>query len=271
MTTENPTTEPTSPVNVICIQWGRFYGADYVNRLYSMIKRNTNLPIKFHVFSNESLPGLSEEIVHLKEPGIKIAEQYKNYNYRRSVGFCDDNLAGLKGQRVFSFDLDVLIMDNLDELFTYPKDDQFYIINDWNTKGDHVGQGTCYSFVVGTLGYIKEYFEEHSEEVIAKYGTATQQYLSAKIIEKYGKLNFWPEDWFQSFKYHCLPNPLMRRILTPKKPKPGTKLLAFHGSPNMEDAIAGRWCAPDGKKVSKGIKKIYKACRKVPWIEDIWK
>ena len=107
-------------------------------------------------------------------------------------------------------------MSNLDDLFAYPQDDQFYIINDWNTKGNHVGQGTCYSFVVGTLGEIKEYFESNAEAVIEQYGTATQQKSSAKIIEKYGQLNFWPEDWFQSFKYHCLPHPLLRHL----KPRP---------------------------------------------------
>ena len=34
-------------------------------------------------------------------------------------------LEGLNGERVFFFDLDVLITGNLDELFSYPKDDGF--------------------------------------------------------------------------------------------------------------------------------------------------
>ena len=260
----------SEPINVICIHWGELYGVEYVNRLYSMIRRNTTRQIRFHVFSNETLDGLNGEIIHLPEPGIKIPEQYKNYNYRRSAGFCDNNLGGLAGQRVFSFDLDMLIMDNLDELFDYPKGDNFYIINDWNTKGDHVGQGSCYSFVVGTLGEIKDYFEANAQEVIDQYGTATQQYLSAKVIEKYGKLNFWPEEWFQSFKYHCLPHPLMRRFQTPHLPKAGTKVLAFHGNPNLEDAIVGRWSPPDAKKPAKGLKKLYKHCRPTSWVAELW-
>ena len=258
-------------VNIICIQWGTLYGAEYVNRLYSMILNNTTLPIKFHLFSNEELSNLNKNIIQLPEPGIKIPKAYKNYNYRRSAGFCDNNLGGLNGQRVFSFDLDVLIMSNLDDLFKYPKDDNFYIINDWNTKGNHVGQGTCYSFVVGTLGFIKEHFEANPEKVLKEFGSATQQYLSAKIIEKFGQLNFWPEAWFQSFKYHCLPKPFLRHFLTPKKPKLGTKLLAFHGNPNLEDAIIGRWAAPTAKKPATGLKKFYKTCRPTPWIVEIWK
>lgn len=261
----------SEPINVICIHWGELYGVEYVNRLYRMISRNTSFAIRFHVFSNETLPGLAPKILHLPEPGIKIPKPYENYNYRRSAGFCDDDLGGLRGQRVFSFDLDMLVMGNLDDLFTYPKDDRFYIINDWNTKGDHVGQGSCYSFVVGTIGSIKEDFEAKAQEYIDQYGTATQQYLSAKVIEKQGKLDFWPEEWFQSFKYHCLPHPLLRLITTPRLPKPATKMLAFHGNPNLEDAIIGRWSPPDAKKAAKGLKRLYKHCRPTPWIHDYWK
>ena len=260
-----------SDVNVICIMWGTLYGVEYVNKLHSMITRNTSRNIRFHVFSNEKLEGLSEGIIHLPEPGIKIPKQYENYNYRRSAGFCDDNLGGLKGQRVFSFDLDMLVVGDLDELWDYPEDDKFYIINDWNTKGDHVGQGSCYSWVVGTLGEIKTYFEDNAQEMVDRYGTATQQYLSAKIIEKYGALNFWPEDWFQSFKFHCLPHPLLRHFVTPSLPKPGTKVLAFHGNPNLEDAIMGRWAPETARKAPKGLKKLYKVCKPCAWVTELWK
>ena len=84
--TENSTLTHDScsdPVNVICIQWGTEYGVEYVNRLYSMITRNTTRNIKFHVFSDEALDGLEEGILHLPEPGIRIPSRYKNYNYRR--------------------------------------------------------------------------------------------------------------------------------------------------------------------------------------------
>ena len=77
-------------------------------------------------------------------------------------------------------------------MFAYPKSCEFYIINDWNTEGNHVGQASCYSFVVGTLGFIKEAFELNYTEVVETYGTASQEYLSAMVIDQYGKLNFWP-------------------------------------------------------------------------------
>lgn len=261
---------PQQTVNIISILWGSAYSEEDVNNLYSMIKRNTSLPIAFHLFSNEQLPGLDNEIVRHSESAMKVAPEHNKYAYRKEAGLCDDALGGLTGQRVFFFDLDVLIMDNLDDLFTYPQGDKFYIINDWNTRGDHVGQATCYSFVVGTLGFIKQTFEANPEPIIQKFGTASQEYLSSMIIEKFGKLNFWPEQWFQSFRFHCLPFAFLRHFLTPALPKKGTKVLAFHGHPDIHDAIAGRWSLPDIPKAARGWKKLYKGCRPTPWIKDFW-
>jgi len=260
-----------NPINVICIQWGSAYTSEDINKLYSMISQKTTLPLNFYLFSNEKFDNLADAIIHKPEPSLQIPADKNNLNYRRTVGFCDKNLGGLAGQRVFSFDLDVVVMSNLDDLFTYPKDEEFYIINDWKTKGNHVGQGTCYSFVVGTLEYIKQDFEANPISVIEKYGTATQQYLSAKIIEKYGKLNFWPEQWFQSFKFHCLPPIFLRRFITAPKPGPETKILAFHGNPNIKDAIAGVWQGSNSAKKQKKWKSIYKAFKPVPWIKEYWK
>jgi hypothetical protein len=261
---------PQQTINIISILWGSAYTETDVNNLYSMIKRNTSFPVAFHLFSNEDLPGLDKNIVRHPEVAMKIAPEHNRYAYRKEAGLCDDNLGGLNGQRVFFFDLDVLIMDNLDDLFTYPEGDKFYIINDWNTRGDHVGQATCYSFVVGTLGFVREAFEAYPEPIIDRFGTASQEYLSSMVIEKFGTLNFWPERWFQSFRFHCLPFAFLRHLLTPSLPKKGTKVLAFHGHPDIHDAIAGRWSPPNLKKSARGWKKIYKACRPTPWIKNYW-
>lgn len=257
-------------INIISILWGDIYTAEDVNLLFGMIKRNTTYPVNFHIFTDEALVNLNPEIIKHPEPHMNIAPEHNRFIYRKEAGLCLDTLGELSGQRVFFFDLDVLITANLDELFDYPQDDGFYIINDWNTKGDHVGQASCYSFVVGTLGYVRETFEKDPASIIKKFGTASQEYLSEMVTEKQGKLNFWPGKWFKSFKYHCLPMGPLRHFLTAKTPPPGTKVLAFHGHPDLHDAVIGRWSAPDAKKAAKGWKKIYKACKPTPWIKNYW-
>ena len=165
-----------SKYNVICIKWGTFYTAKDVNNLCSMVKRNTSHDIDFYCFT-ENADGLREDVsvkplpqfVNLK----KGEEEYAmRYAYRKEAALCDDELGGLTGQRVFFFDLDSLIVGNLDEFFAYPKDEKFYIIDDWHTNGHHVGQASCYSWVVGTLGFVKKYFEDHQKEVVDRFYTA---------------------------------------------------------------------------------------------------
>lgn len=260
-----------SLIHVICIHWGTAYRAEDINTLYSMVHRNSSLPICFHLFSNTPPDGLLSDIEVHPEPGLMVPVEFNRHNYRKEAGLCDDSLAGLTGQRVFFFDLDVVITDNLDQLFTYPEGDGFYIINDWNTKGDHVGQASCYSFVVGTLGFVKEAYEADPLPILNRFGTASQEYLSAKVIERYGPLKFWPDEWFQSFRYHCLPHALFRWLKTPIPPKPGTKVLAFHGHPDIQDAIEGKWGRPGDRKRAKGWKKIYKHCKPTPWILQFWR
>lgn len=258
--------------NVICIKWGEWYPADDVNKLCSMIKRNTSFDIDFYCFTDRP-EGLTPDIIAKPLPKLNVAPEDDKYSYRKEAALCDDNLGGLNGQRVFFFDLDSLIVGNLDDFFRYPEGDKFYIINDWHTKGNTVGQASCYSFVVGTLGFVKSYFEAHPKEVIAKYYTASQEYLSAKIIEQFGHLNFWPAEWFCSFRFHCIPIWPLRFFMTPKMPKnPKLKMIAFHGLPGLDEALQGKWCMEDDDpKCPRGIKKLYKFVRPTPWIADYWK
>ncbi len=262
--------------NVICIKWGTFYGADDVNKLCAAIKRNTSYQIGFYCFT-EIADGLSPDIIVKPLPDLNVAPEMIFGNQRKASGLCDDNLGGLCGQRVFFFDLDSLIVGNLDEFFDYPEGDKFYAINDWahrkGKKANKVGQASCYSWVVGTLGYIKDYYEKHPQEVIAQFHTATQQYVSAKVIEKYGKLNFWPDNWFKSFRFHCLPHPLLRFFVAPKLPQDnGVKMIAFHGEPGIEEALNGVWCTdPKAGKYPRGLKKLYKHVLPTPWIKDYWR
>lgn len=257
--------QPT--INVICIKWGVGYPASYVNKLKNMVKRNTTRDVDFYCFTDND-EGLDQDVIAKPIPSISVVP---NGCFKRETAFFSPNLGGLLGQRVFYFDLDMLMVGNLDSLFDYPKDDEFYIINDWASKGDQVGQGSCFSWVVSDkYNNITTEYEANKDSIDQKYGTASQEYLSDKIIEKQGKLNFWPDRWFCSFRFHCLPNPYLRYIKYPAVPEdPELKIIVFHGYPNPEEALQGRW--PDKKKHRwKLWKKIYKHVRPTKWVGEYW-
>ena len=168
-----------------------------------MVKRNTSYAVNFHCFTDD-FSGLDADILSKPIPSVKVIP---NGCFRRETAFFSPNLGGLKGERVFYFDLDMLMVGNLDSLFSYPKDDQFYIIKDWASKGDQVGQGSCFSWVISDdYNDITVDYEKNKLAIDQKYGTASQEYLSDKIIEKQGVLRL-AKDWFQSFRFHCLPHP----------------------------------------------------------------
>lgn len=261
-------------INAICIKWGDAYDAEYVNKLKRMIARNTTYEVNFYCFTDNS-DGFDNDIIVKPLPILNTLKEYQTkYAYRKEAALCDDNLGDLNGQRVFFFDLDVVFVSNLDDLFDYPEGSKFYIINDWNTNGNTVGQASCYSWVVGTVGYVKENFEKNPKEMVDKFFTASQEYLSDQIIQHEGQLNFWPDTWFCSFRYHCLPKfgPL-RHFIVPSMPsnRPDLKAVVFHGVPNPKEAIDGVWLEKGGTKPLKSWKRIYKACRPTPWVEEYWK
>lgn len=262
-------------IHVLCIKWGKLYNAADVNKLANGVRRNTTRPINFYCFTEDAHDLQPDIIVH-PLPALDVPPEDRRHAYPKTMGLSADDLIGLTGERVFFFDLDSVIVGNLDELFAYPQDDRVYIINDWNhrrgPKANKVGQASCYSWIVGTLGYIKEYFEAHSKEVLAQYGSASQQFLSNKIVERQGALAFWPEAWFCSYRYHCIPQAFLRRFVTPRMPpQAGLKMIAFHGVPSIPDAIRGEWCSnPHSSKRAKGWKRLYKYVLPAKWIEQYW-
>ncbi|MDR3078992.1 MAG: hypothetical protein LBU15_03060 [Rickettsiales bacterium] len=253
--------------NVICIKWGSsdYYGARHVNRLYRSILENSSGKINFYCFTDDP-EGLEAGIVPKAMVTLKNVEKTGCSIYNKEVGLCDDGLGGLEGQRVLYFDLDTVLVGNIDSFFEIPRGDEFYIIRDWNHgRNAAIGQASCYSWRVGTLGYVKSYFEEHWGEVHRKFGSASQEYLSSKVMEKFGKMNFWPDSWCRSFKCHCLPSPLipfLRRFKMATIPA-GARVICFHGRPKPEDAALGLWPERSWSK-----RLLYKHLRPVAWLED---
>ena len=252
--------------HLVTIKWGNKYPASDVNKLYASAKRHIHAhDLQFHCFT-EDATGLHPQIHVHPLPQIAVPPEALKYVYRKEVGLCDDALGGLTGQRVLFLDLDVLITGDLDDMLRFPQGDAFVIINDWNTKDNSVGQASCYSWVVGTLGFVKSHFEADPHAVIDRYFTASQAYLSAQVIERYGALQFWPQAWCRSFKKHALPPWYLRLFVMPRLPE-HTKILAFHGDPKIADALRGVW--QEAKRIP-WYKRCYKTLRPSTWIAEYW-
>ena len=94
---------------VLCLKHGTKYSSDYVNTLYNMVQRHCTLDYEFVCLTDDPR-GLNENIKILSLPGHLQGWWCKPYMFSKDLP--------LKGI-VLYMDLDVVISDNIDKLFTY--------------------------------------------------------------------------------------------------------------------------------------------------------
>ena len=236
---------------IFCMKWGTLYGAEYVNRLYAMVKRNLNLEFKMVCFTDDE-KGIIDEVECYPIPGIDVPGNLPERMWKKLTTLKGD-LYGLKGTALF-LDLDVVIVDNIDCFFE--ADGEFRIIKDYNKQWRITGNSSVYRFEIGEHSYVFDYFEKNFDS-IRKDHRNEQEYLTTAIHEK-GKLQYWPTAWCPSYKYDCVsrvPFAFWKKPIIPE----GAKVIIFHGEINPPKAITG------------GRGKWYRYVAPAPWVADYWK
>ena len=236
---------------IFCMKWGTLYGADYVNRLHSMVKRNLTLDFKMVCFTDDDA-GIIDEVDCYPIPEIDVPGNLPERMWKKLTTLKGD-LYGLKGTALF-LDLDVVIVDNIDCFFK--TDSDFSIIKDYNKQWRITGNSSVYKFEIGEHPYVFDYFVKNFDS-IRKEHRNEQEYLTTAIHEK-GKLQYWPTAWCPSYKYDCvsrIPFAFWKKPIIPE----GAKVLIFHGEINPPKAITG------------GRGKWYRYVAPAPWVADYWK
>lgn len=240
---------------VICMRWGARYGADYVNRLHGMVRRNTARPLRFVCFTDDER-GLDRGIEARPLPPIALPERVA-WSPWRKMSLWQAPLDALEGDLLF-FDLDMVITGSIDSFFDVEPERTFCVIRNWTQPRQRMGNTSAFRFRAGAHPYLYDRLTREPEAVLARYRTE-QAYISAEI----GDMAFWPPDWCVSFKHTLLPRWPLNFVLTPALP-PEARLVAFTGKPDPDEARDGRWPAP-------WYKKVYKHARPAPWIAEHWR
>lgn len=231
---------------IFSIKWGKKYSADYVNRLYNMIKRNLNLPFKFICLTEDS-NGLNPEIEALPftRPDLEFCWTKLN--------IFETNLYGLSGT-CFFLDLDIVITGNLDSLFNYQPEKDFIGVLDWVRK-DQINSSVM-RFEIGKFNFILDNFDKMIEkkqliktrewdvylksndkivywEGDNRYG-GDQEWISKQLNQKELKDYFYNDEWILSYKEHGR-----------GKVPANCKILVFHGDPKPHEVdeayVANLW------------------------------
>ena len=200
--------------NIICLKHGTKFDADYVNKLYCGVRRNTTLPFTFHCFTEDN-EGLNPNIKTHSLPDVDIdGWWYKLYLFSDEVD--------IEG-RVLYIDLDTLITGNIDHYIALDKG--FVVLRDLWAKQNNVGSALM-SFNVGEHKHIWDTFIKDPTSAI----NGLRPHGDQRWIQKQQQQRVYWQDLFPkevvSFKSEC-------RNGVPT----GVKIVCYHGKPSIEESI----------------------------------
>ena len=247
---------PAGLQTVVCIRWGREYGADYVNRLYRGVLRNVVRPTRFVAFT-DPIAGLDQGIEAKPIPDIRLPPGLKPGPWRKLALWAAD-LGGLEGDVLF-LDLDILVTGTIDALFDY-EPGRLVLVRNW-TQGrkDGIGNSSVMRFRAGSAPHLVSDFE--ADAVAMSYRFDNEQIYVTKASGL--PMSFWPTEWCPSFKHSLLPPWPFYLFRAPELP-PEAKIVVFTGHPRPDEAWRGAW-------PTRWYKKFYKSIPPVAWVGDHWR
>jgi len=223
--------------HILSVKWGNKYPVNYVNVLHSMAKRHTTVPFQFHCLTDDP-SGINNDINIVKLPNDPWIKSW----WSKLWMFSPD--MPIKGNLLY-FDLDVVIFDNIDQLFD--SDDKFNIIRDFNRcriKDWSLSNSSVMRWKSGTMDYLWMDFKERSAQIMQQ-NHGDQDWISKRAKHE---ITWWPDEWIRSYKWEMI-GLKDTKLLTkdgkkffrePCKVKPGNKVAVFHGSPNPMEC-ADEW------------------------------
>lgn len=138
---------------IVCMKWGTLYSSDYVNRLYSMISRNITPPFRLICLTDDPV-GIDPRVEILPCPTIAAPAPFVNTGWRKLVVWAP-RLGGLTGELLF-LDLDVVIVGNIDEFFTYGQG--YMVMRNFTTPKRRIGNTSVFRFPIGEHPYVLDRF-----------------------------------------------------------------------------------------------------------------
>lgn len=236
------------------MKWGTRYGADFVNRLYNAVQRNTQRKTRLICLTDDNT-GIHKDVQCHPIPDINLPDELIATPWRK-LALWKAPLADLSGDVLF-LDLDLVVTGNLDELFDY-EPGRFCVIRNWTQPKSGIGNTSCFRFPIGKYTHIYDRIQDNPDPILAKY-RIEQVYISREIED----MVFWPELWCASFKHTLLPKWPMNFLKVPVLPRE-TKIVAFTGKPDQDEAALGQW------PVKVWYKRFYKYVKPTPWIAQHW-
>lgn len=241
-------------LNVICLKWGSKYPTSDVNQLYSMVKKNLDVPFDFYCIT-EDAKGLFEE--------VKVLPLYDGSltGWWHKLSIFRKEFYGLSGTALF-LDLDIVITEDLGELLLF-KPGKTCSIRDKGGSKWNVINSSVVRYEIGELDYVWQGFLYNQKWVMENmHGDQDWLGLVVPSVEVY------PFDWIVSYKKDCnsrgwkalghigewfMKKGYLKPLGEAELPK-NAKIVIFHGKPDPVDVA----------------NTSYKQWKKASWIKQFW-
>lgn len=251
-------------VNILCMKWGVLYGAADVNALYRGVLRHLGRPFRFVCFTDDAA-GLDPGIEARPLPELGLPPGSGDTRWRKLALFRRD--LGIDGPALF-LDLDLVITGDLGPFFDLPgevcilRDDDLFRpkpLRRLNPSRDRflhmVGNTSVFRFRPGAHGDILDSYLADPAAAAARY--EHEQQMVSDLLDRQGKLTYWPRGWCVSFKNDCVGRGAASYLRDPALPA-GARIVVFAGSPKMAEVLAGkggRW---------------YRRIGNIDWLRRAW-
>lgn len=223
--------DPAHKNYILCLKHGVKYSADYVNRLYNMVKRNCTLDFEFACLTDNA-NGINPDIKIIPLPGNLQGWWCKPYMFSKDLP--------IKGTILY-MDLDVVIARNIDKLFQY-ESERWCVIRDFTRAMRpkwHKYNSSIIRFKSGQLDHVWEDFVKDQAQIQRRLH-GDQDWLFEATRKN--QAMFWPDSWILSWKWEVRKDKQFapgsvrgnRKFKTIEHATPRVEccVCVFHGDPN---------------------------------------
>lgn len=181
-------------VNFICLKWGTKYDAEYVNRMYVMLKRNCKEQFTLYCCT-EDPSGISNEIQIVPLP----IEKYDLETYWWKLWILSKEFP-VDGKCIF-FDLDTVIQNDIQEIVDFECGEDLYVLPaQWRMRRRLIWKNYYTkinsSIMIWDSMLIDDIFSEYikNNHYYEMLHPGNDEYLE----REYGKVNHLPTHWAYS-------------------------------------------------------------------------
>lgn len=232
-------------INVVCVKWGSLYDYTYVNKLYSMVKRNLTMEFDFYCITENSL-NIREEVICIQSPIDWVENQW----YKETMF-----LKGTIPERTTLYlDLDVVIVSSLDPLII--EDDTKWCMSlDFANFIDDmpIYHGAVMVFNPKYWYTFFDFFKYKLKRKQLEMIRGQEQPLIAQYHAYNNSKNLfvYPNEYVWSFKYGHLRDKITvenSHIYRGYKPPENGIICSFHGWPNIDQVLELEYIDKDAVK-----------------------